>query len=241
MIPTVEVYLDECNIHGGTDIVTVATAWAAADTWKQWATDWKTAIAPLTAFHSYDVWNAENRWKGWKKQCRDDLCRRAMAVISKHAINGRIGELNRHLLEKELGGASALKSSIVEHPYYASFIWVVKRTMELLQQGGTTDARFIHEVNDFKDGAREHFDILKRKLDCPGFSFSIEKKNTKDLCEPLQCADAFAYFGMKKLRNWQNPSFALEAADNRQNRIQFCKVTDEQVVELAAAVKANST
>lgn len=229
--------MDESNIHDGTDFVTVGAAWAEDATWRAWAIDWLSAIEPLTAFHSYEVWNLPEDYTLLTRDSRNKLVNRSMKVIAKHQIRGRIGEVDRRVLERELGGHTKTMS-LIEHPYYLPFIWTINRTMELLKAGGVPNAKFYHENNDFMDGASEYFEKRKAKLGCPEYKFSFLKKSD---CVQLQCADVFAYFGMQRLRSPQKYSKALEVADNKSKRIQALTVETEELVELAKSIKSLPT
>jgi hypothetical protein len=226
--------MDESNTHDGTDFVTVGAAWAEDTTWRAWAIDWLAAIQPLAVFHSYDVWNRKNNCDFLTRDSRDELVNRSMKVIAKHQIRGRIGEVDRRLLERELGG-HAKTMSLVEHPYYLPFIWTIHRTMELLKAENVQKATFYHENNDFMEGAKEHFEIRKANLGCLEYEFRFSKKSD---CVQLQCADVFAYFGMQRLRKPKIDPIALAVADGHSNRIQALTVKTEQLVELAKSINS---
>ncbi len=194
------------------------------------------AIRPLDLFHSYDVWNQEGRCKDLPKNERDALTNRAMKVVAEHKIEGYVGEINRMALENKFGGKDAANLK-VKHPYYLPFIWVINATMVELSKRGETSVIFYHEENEFMAEAKKDFDKRKIVLGCHAFEFIVAKKSE---FVPLQCADAFAYFGMQKLRNWERPSYALNEADPTGLRILALRVSDEQILELSNLLKSKT-
>ncbi len=234
---TIEVYMDESNIHEGSDFLTVSAGWADDTVWKLWEQDWLTAIEPLTSFHSNDVWHRVGSCSGLESNARNQLTNRAMQTICNHRIFGRIGEIDRKFIQNELGGSSAT-NRYVEHPYFLPLIWVFNRMFKVLTDAGIEKATFMHENNDFENGALEHFEITKKRFNHPDYKLSFKRKKEK---VPLQCADAFAYFGMQRLRDPQRRSKALEVADNGSNRILALSVSKQQVLELVEKLKPNGS
>lgn len=232
----IQVFMDESNVHEGTDFLTVSAAWAHSEVWKAWEADWLHAIKPLSHFHSYDVWNRERSCKEMSKEVRDLISSRAMQVICRHKIRGRIGEVNRKQLEQELGGAKSTRD-YVEHPYILPFIWVINRIFELLKSEGVHDAEFIHETNDFEKSALEHFETRKARVGCEGYSLKFEGKQSRI---PLQCADVLAFFGMKRLQTPHKRPLALEVADGGSMRIQALTVSNEQLAELTNTLSSST-
>ncbi len=229
----IEVYMDESNVHEDTDFLTVSAAWAEKLVWNLWEEEWLTAIQPLNLFHSCDVWNRSNDCADFTRQFRDELSNRAMSAILKFAINGRIGEIDRRSFEKKFGNA-AITKNLVEHPYYLPLIWTFNRMFEILGKAGAGNVSFFHERNDYESGALEYFSIAKKRFDRPNYSLVFVEK-TKAV--PLQCADAFAFFGMQRLRNPQHRSKALEVADGGSQRIQALAISEQQLIELATRLK----
>ena len=223
------VYMDESNTHDGTEWLTVAAAWADEDTWASWKTDWTKAIDPLQVYHSVDVSNRTGACAGWTKQFRDEVVFRAMDVIKKHQIHGRIALINRSWLKLALSHRSDVIAWL-GHDYYVAFIWAANRSLEIMKDEGHSRISFFHEENDFELLANIHF---RRLTAAVGLPFATLTFGAKGAFEPLQCADIFAYEGMRQLKKGE-VSKPLARMDDYSNRVQFLNVTEDQTRKLAS-------
>ena len=181
------------------------------DAWPAFIDDWNRAKAPINVFHSADCNAFEGEFKGWKREDRDALVARLLAVPPKYELYGVAAGINLHDLlaaveqEPDLVGTPELVSMLTGS-YGMSLIWVLLRIIELTEAAGIRKEplAFFHEQNDFQEEALKAFNLVKARRKHHTGPMSIVFDEEKDQV-PLQAADVLAYEANKRFRDPSKP------------------------------------
>jgi hypothetical protein len=211
----IQVFFDESGTHEPSEVIISGVAWAAEETWRRWTFDWQVQKQPIKVYHAVDCHNRDGEFAGWGRAKRDGYVKGLLPVVARHEIEGRIAGFHRQVLEREMRSRPDVRHWMGD-PYLTAFAFALRRTWDVLAARGHREIMFVHEVNEYREAIREHFELQKRKH--PN-SLAMLRFGGKADFVPLQCADILAYEGNHQLRapekGLRRPLLALDPTGQR--------------------------
>jgi hypothetical protein len=205
LVTVVKVFLDEAGINKGAKVLTVAGYAARPSHWIEFTKAWNRVLRPsgIKCYHATDAQALRGEFEGWKPEDRDELVKRLLPIIPKHAVGISISIVMPDF-EAALADRPDLKEMFAS-PYGACFQWLLQSILEL-NAGATNRVRLaaVHETNNMKREAQQAWEWLSEQ---PRYAVKLVSLSFADKTEfvPLQAADILAFEVGRRLANQTGP------------------------------------